>query len=92
MLLTFSGRMPYKSSGEREYPIEELEPLHRRWTSLTESEQGEADTSAGSTSRSGRAGSSERGVAAPSTEPAPDSDRQHAPSFLVARAGPCFAA
>ena len=47
VLLTFSGSEPYKSSGERDYPIDELAPLHQRWTSLTESEQGEADTSAG---------------------------------------------
>jgi len=47
VLLTFDGDRAYKSSGERDYPIGELRPLYRRWTSLTESEQGEADTSAG---------------------------------------------
>ncbi len=47
VLLTFVSNRAYKSSGERDYPIDELRPLHRRWTSLTESEQGEADTSAG---------------------------------------------
>jgi two-component system, OmpR family, sensor kinase len=47
VLLTFAGDRAYKSSGERDYPIDELRPLYDRWTSLTESEQGEADTSAG---------------------------------------------
>jgi two-component system OmpR family sensor kinase len=47
VLLTFDGRRAYKSSGERDYPIGELRPLYRDWTALTESRQGEADTSAG---------------------------------------------
>jgi signal transduction histidine kinase len=47
VLLTFDSDRPYKSSGERDYPIDELRGLYPRWTSLTESEQGETDTSAG---------------------------------------------
>jgi two-component system OmpR family sensor kinase len=47
VLLTFDGARAYKSSGERDYPIDELRPLYRRWTSLRGSEQGETDTSAG---------------------------------------------
>lgn len=46
-LLTFVGERAYKSSGARDYPIGELRPLYDRWTSLAQSEQGEADTSAG---------------------------------------------
>ena len=47
VLITFIGGQPYKTSGERDYPIDELGPEYANWTSLSEPEQGEADTSAG---------------------------------------------
>ena len=47
VLLTFVRGRPYKTSGERDYPMEELTPQYSRWTSLSHSEQGETDTSAG---------------------------------------------
>lgn len=47
VLLTFVDGRPHRSSGERDYPVGELRPLHDRWTSLDASEQGEASTSAG---------------------------------------------
>jgi len=47
VLVTFIEGRPYKTSGARDYPIEQLSPQYARWTSLSESEQGESDTSAG---------------------------------------------
>ncbi len=48
VLVTFVGDTAYKSSGDRAFPLSELADRYQDWTSLTRSEQGEADTSAGS--------------------------------------------
>jgi signal transduction histidine kinase len=47
VLVTFIEDRPYKTSGQRDFPIEELRSQYARWTSRSESEQGETDTSAG---------------------------------------------
>ena len=47
VLLTFIGRRPYQSGGNREFPLDELTPRYSEWTSLRRSEQGQLETSAG---------------------------------------------
>jgi len=47
VLLTFVGRRPYQSSGDRDFPVDELTSRYAEWTSLRRSDQGTAETSAG---------------------------------------------
>ena len=47
VLVTFIEDRPYKTSGQRDYPIGELGSEYAHWTSLSEPEQGETETSTG---------------------------------------------